>query len=698
MPAGTIHGQDFVTVTAIEDTETFEDHLITVSGTSPESDTVADPEDVTLTILDSANDVPLLVNRWGYAETQEGDEGTVGLDFLLVLSRVPFERVSVRYTTVDDTAAAGEDYEAASDLATFEAGDTTASFSVMVIGDETVEPDERFGVRLSEPTGGAVLGTERTYGIIANDDDGSTSRHLCSFGSGTSERTVGIADATAREGKSARFRITMDRRRSCQDTSVWVTTFPRTASENTDYTGLRDHLVHLEAGATEAVLEIPTVTDQVREDRETFWVRIRAAGSLARITTVARDTAVGRILDLDEPLLRIPMFPAANGKEREGFVRIVNPGEHSQQVEVKAFDELGQGYESARVDIRPVRRFISTRVIWRTGMSQRASSEAPAPGYGDWRLDLHAPGGGLLACAFLRTSDGFLTSLHDSVQEAGPTPGDALPQEAVYPVPLFNGGANFDQVSLLRIVNFGEESAVASILGTDDAGATAGPVRLTLQGGETRTVTTTELEAGTGLDGRLGKGEGKWRLTVTSARPLRVLSLMESPTGHLSNLSTVPYNEEPSTVEGAEQSDADLLHRVLLFPVANNVDGHQGVVRVVNRGDAAGTVTIKARDDSEWNYEPVEMRISGREAVNFSSDDLELGNDAKSLSSGVGAGVGIWRLELTSQLDIDVLSYIETKDGFLTAMHDVVPASLNAKSFRSSIRATTPTRKARCIW
>ena len=53
------------------------------------------------------------------------------------------------------------------------------------------------------------------------------------------------------------------------------------------------------------------------------------------------------------------------------------------------------------------------------------------------------------------------------------------------------------------------------------------------------TFTAQQLEAGHGdLDGRLGDGSGKWRLFVDAGRPIGVMSLMESPTGHLTNLST----------------------------------------------------------------------------------------------------------------------------------------------------------------
>ena len=39
------------------------------------------------------------------------------------------------------------------------------------------------------------------------------------------------------------------------------------------------------------------------------------------------------------------------------------------------------------------------------------------------------------------------------------------------------------------------------------------------------------------LSGGFGDGAGKWRLTVSADQPLHVMSLMQSPTGHLTNLS-----------------------------------------------------------------------------------------------------------------------------------------------------------------
>ena len=71
------------------------------------------------------------------------------------------------------------------------------------------------------------------------------------------------------------------------------------------------------------------------------------------------------------------------------------------------------------------------------------------------------------------------------------------------------------------------------------------------------------------------------------------------------------------------------------------------------------------------------LTIDANETLHFNSNDLEQGNYDNGLSGGTGApGQGDWRLELTSDLDIEVLAYIRTGDGFLTAIHDVVEQGL----------------------
>ncbi len=113
-------------------------------------------------------------------------------------------------------------------------------------------------------------------------------------------------------------------------------------------------------------------------------------------------------------------------------------------------------------------------------------------------------------------------------------------------------------------------------------------------------------------------------------------------------------------------------HLVPMFPSASDAT-LQGFVRVVNHSSESGEVSVLAIDDTGVSYGPLTLSIDAGQTAPFNSDDLETGNADKGLSSGTGAGQGDWYLELASDLDIEVLSYIRTTDGFLTSMHDVAP-------------------------
>ena len=108
----------------------------------------------------------------------------------------------------------------------------------------------------------------------------------------------------------------------------------------------------------------------------------------------------------------------------------------------------------------------------------------------------------------------------------------------------------------------------------------------------------------------------------------------------------------------------------------------EGFLRIVNRSDRAGTVTIHAIDDDGNRFGPVTLSLSAMATAHLNSTNLEDGDASKGLPEGVGDGDGDWRLELTTELDIEPLAYIRTPDGFVTSVHDVVEAEF--------VRASTP--------
>ena len=350
----------------------------------------------------------------------------------------------------------------------------------------------------------------------------------------------------------------------------------------------------------------------------------------------------------------VPLFLSDANPEREGFARLVNLSERAGDVRITAVDDAGARRGPVRLRLRANGAAHFNSGDLEGGNSAKGLAEGIGLGEGDWRLEFETDLE-IEALSYVRTTDGFVTSVH----EAAPVEG------GVSRIATFNPASNDRQASRLRVVNPGREPAQVTVRGVDDAGASpGGPVRFTVPAGASREFDALQLEVGDAeLEGALGDGEGKWRLTVEADGPVAAMSLLESTaTGHLTNLSS-----------GPRPPDADGARHVPLMPAASDANGREGFVRVINRSGRAGTVRIAAFDDAGTAHGPLELSVEAGAAAHFNSSDLEFGNAAKGLSGSAGPpGEGDWRLELTSGLDIEVLAYVRTEDGFLTAMHGAV--------------------------
>ena len=463
---------------------------------------------------------------------------------------------------------------------------------------------------------------------------------------------LSVVEASVREGGDLDFAVRLSVP-SAEDVVVDWEVRPRSATEGDDYAGGQSGSVTIPADELEAMFSVATNEDEDDEDHETVVVFVSAPDDgFATGVRLSDSFAFGLIVDPAGPIANVPVFAPANHETRQGFVRVINR-RGLNVVHVEAFDPAGNRHATTlAMDGGETVHFNSNDL--ESGNIGKGLSRGIGAGDADWRLELR--GNDVEVLTYMRTNDGFLTSLHDVV--AAGADG--------YRVPIFNPGKNTDQESLLKLINGGDADAAVSISGVDVGGASSETASLTLAAGETRTISASDLEEGAGLEGRLGTGSGKWRLLVTSDQPIVVASLMQTPTGHLTNLSTMPDNRE-STTNGT-------VHRVHLFPSASDASMRQGFVRVVNRG-GAGSVDIRAYDETDNEYETVVLEMDADETVHFNSDDLEVGNSAKGLSGNTGAGEGDWRLLLTSDLELDVLAYLRTADGFLTSMHDTVPGT-----------------------
>jgi Ca2+-binding RTX toxin-like protein len=97
----------------------------------------------------------------------EGDAGMKTLTFVLSLDKAPSSDIVVNYQVSSGTASAGSDYEPAAGAVKFLAGQTAASLSLTVIGDDVVESNETVVLSF---TGERLSASVTATGTITNDD------------------------------------------------------------------------------------------------------------------------------------------------------------------------------------------------------------------------------------------------------------------------------------------------------------------------------------------------------------------------------------------------------------------------------------------------------------------------------------------------------------------------------------------------
>ncbi|UCF67327.1 MAG: hypothetical protein JSV80_16375 [Acidobacteriota bacterium] len=132
-------------------------------------DVPLDRERATCTIIDD-DSVPVPTLSIGDVRAREGG-GAAGLTVTLS-DEAPAE-ISVQYATVADDATAGDDFVATSGALTFWPGDRAKTIHVTILDDEEWEPNERFFIQLSQPSG-ALIAVEQAVVTILDDDGEAT--------------------------------------------------------------------------------------------------------------------------------------------------------------------------------------------------------------------------------------------------------------------------------------------------------------------------------------------------------------------------------------------------------------------------------------------------------------------------------------------------------------------------------------------
>jgi hypothetical protein len=212
----------------------------------------------------------------------EGNAGTASATFTVTLSATSTQTVSVAYTTGNDTATAGSDYQAASGTLTFAPGQTSKTITVLVNGDRLPEPNETFVVNLSRPTN-AVISDGQGIGTILDD-----------------EPRISISDVSKSEGKKNQttqftFTVTLSAAYDQPVTMSFQTVNGTATTSDGDYVAESGTLT-FKPGETSKTITVEVKGDSKQEANESFYLDLSDLSSNALFT---RKRGTGTILNDD---------------------------------------------------------------------------------------------------------------------------------------------------------------------------------------------------------------------------------------------------------------------------------------------------------------------------------------------------------------------------------------------------------------
>jgi hypothetical protein len=287
-----------------------------------------------VTIVDDDPKPTLSFESTEILQIVEGDSGTKIATFKLKLDTISGREVTVRAQTVDGTATAGQDYVAFDQIVKIPAGQTQATFSVVLNGDTADEIDENFLVQLSEVDGATIAtGNEQVETKILNND-----------------RQIFIDDVTVSEGAGqASFAVRLNAP-SLHPVTVTFKTSNGTAIGG-DGTGVDDDYISKEIVLTFAPGEVAKnvtvdlVGDTSAESIETFFGELTNPGNA--VIAVPKATAT---ITNDDPGFRISdarLVEGGPGATTMMAFTVTREGPTSGEVSVNFATENGTAVEGS---------------------------------------------------------------------------------------------------------------------------------------------------------------------------------------------------------------------------------------------------------------------------------------------------------------------------------------------------------------
>jgi hypothetical protein len=215
------------------------------------------------------------------------DVGTINLT--VTRSNGAASGVTVNYITADGTARVGSDYTATSGSLTFAANETSKTITVPINPDLVVEPNETFTMTLSNPGGGATLGTNKVSTVTITNDDAAGTLQVAATAVTVAENAGKVVISVNRTGGASGA------------VGVSYATANGTALAGTDYMAISGTLSFAES-ETSKTIEVPITDNTIVNTGKTFKVTLSAPTSgvilgTNKVTTVtiASDDVGGAI-------------------------------------------------------------------------------------------------------------------------------------------------------------------------------------------------------------------------------------------------------------------------------------------------------------------------------------------------------------------------------------------------------------------
>ncbi|MDM8527234.1 Calx-beta domain-containing protein [Anaerolineales bacterium HSG24] len=234
------------------DTETIESFEVVLSNSV--SATIGLPDTAKVTILD--NDTPTVqFSSASYSIIEDGGMATITVTLDIPASIV----TTIAYSTTDNSAIAGTDYNNTTGSLTFAPGQTVQTISVPIIDNLNIESDQTFFVNLGNPSG-MLMGTPVSATVTIVDEDIPTIQ--LTSNSYSQNEDVGSIQVEVTLSKAVNATINVD-----------YTTSDGTASAGTDYTSTSGTLTFIPNQISQT-LTIPLVIETTIEDDEFFYLSL----------------------------------------------------------------------------------------------------------------------------------------------------------------------------------------------------------------------------------------------------------------------------------------------------------------------------------------------------------------------------------------------------------------------------------------